>query len=70
MDQQIQDYIQQAKGAGMSDEQIEQELLKEASMANIGNRKITAIKKKIVEKAKKDPESVSQLLRSVLREGL
>ena len=55
---------------GPTDEQIEQELLREASMADHGNRKVAAIKKKIVAKAKKDPEMVSQLLRSVLREGM
>ena len=53
-----------------SDEQIERELLKEASVASQGNRKVAVIKKKLVEKAKKDPEMVSQLLRSVLREGM
>ena len=55
---------------GLSDEQIERELLKEASMVNVGNRKVAAIKRKIVDKSKKDPEMVSQLLRSVLREGM
>ena len=53
-----------------SDEQIEKELLKEASIASQGNRKTAAIKRKLVEKAKNDPETVSQLLRSVLREGM
>ncbi|MBN2241186.1 MAG: flagellar M-ring protein FliF [Acidobacteria bacterium] len=52
-----------------SDEQIEQELLKEASLVSQGNRKVVALKKKLVEKANKDPEMVSQLIRSVLREG-
>jgi len=55
---------------GLSDQQIEQELLKEASLVDQGNRKAAVIKKKIVEKAKRDPETVSQLLRSVLREGM
>jgi flagellar M-ring protein FliF len=53
-----------------SDEQIEKELLKEANIAGQGNRKAALIKKKLVEKAKNDPEMVSQLLRSVLREGM
>lgn len=53
-----------------SDEQIERELLKEVSVASKGKRKVTAIKKKLVEKTQKDPEMVSQLLRSVLREGM
>ena len=55
---------------GPSDAEIEKELLKEASLVDQGNRKVAAIKKKIIEKAKKDPEMVSQLLRSVLREGM
>jgi flagellar M-ring protein FliF len=51
-----------------SDEQIERELMKEVNMADHGGRKYAAIKKKLVEKAKKDPEMVSQLIRSLLRE--
>jgi flagellar M-ring protein FliF len=51
-----------------SDEQIERELMKEANMVDLGSRKYAAMKKKLVEKAKSDPELVSQLLRSLLRE--
>jgi flagellar M-ring protein FliF len=51
-----------------SDEQIERELMKEANMVDLGSRKYAAMKKKIVDKAKSDPEMVSQLLRSLLRE--
>jgi flagellar M-ring protein FliF len=51
-----------------SDEQIERELMKEASQVDMGGRKYAAMKKRLVEKAKKDPEMVSQLIRSLLRE--
>ncbi len=51
-----------------SDAQIERELMKEASMVDLGTRKYAAMKKKVVEKAQKDPELVSQLLRTLLRE--
>jgi flagellar M-ring protein FliF len=51
-----------------SDEQIERDLMKEATMIDLGSRKYAAMKKKLVEKAKSDPELVSQLLRSLLRE--
>jgi flagellar M-ring protein FliF len=51
-----------------SDEQIERELMKEANMIDMGSRKYAAMKKKLIEKAKHDPELVSQLLRSLLRE--
>jgi flagellar M-ring protein FliF len=51
-----------------SDEQIERELMKEANMVDLGSRKYAAMKKKLVDKAKTDPELVSQLLRSLLRE--
>ncbi|MBN1571462.1 MAG: flagellar M-ring protein FliF [Acidobacteria bacterium] len=52
----------------VSDEQIERELMKEASAIDTGGRKFAAMKKKLVDKAKKDPEMVSQLIRSLLRE--
>ncbi len=51
-----------------SDEQIERELMKEASMIDMGSRKYAAMKNKLVEKAKREPELVSQLMRSLLRE--
>jgi flagellar M-ring protein FliF len=52
----------------VSDEQIERELIQEANSVDIGVRKFAAMKKKLVEKAKKDPEMVSQLIRSLLNE--
>jgi flagellar M-ring protein FliF len=51
-----------------TDEQIERELMREASNVDMGNRKYAAMKKKLMEKARKDPEMVSQLIRSLLRE--
>lgn len=51
-----------------SDEQIERELMREASQVDMGGRKYAAMKKRLVEKARKDPEMVSQLIRSLLRE--
>jgi flagellar biosynthesis/type III secretory pathway M-ring protein FliF/YscJ len=42
--------------------------MKEANMVDMGGRKYTAMKNKLIEKAKKDPEMVSQLIRTVLRE--
>jgi flagellar M-ring protein FliF len=52
----------------LSDEQIERELMRDASIAGMGNRKYSAMKKKLAEKAKKDPEMVSQLIRTLIRE--
>jgi flagellar M-ring protein FliF len=50
-----------------SDEQIERELIREASSVDMGNRKFAAMKKKLADKARKDPEMVSQLIRTFLR---
>jgi flagellar M-ring protein FliF len=51
-----------------SDEQIERELIREANAVDMGGRKFAAMKRKLVDKAKKDPEMVSQLIRTLLRE--
>jgi flagellar M-ring protein FliF len=51
-----------------TDEQIERELIKEANAVEMGGRKYVAMKRKLVEKAKRDPEMISQLIRSLLRE--
>jgi flagellar M-ring protein FliF len=51
-----------------TDEQIERDLMKEANLIDLGSRKYAMMKKKIIEKAKKDPEMVSQLLRTLLRD--
>ena len=51
-----------------TDAEIERELMREADSIGKGNRKYATIKKKLVEKAKKDPELVSQLIRSLLQE--
>ena len=52
----------------ISDEQIERELIQEASVMEMGNRKYMAMKKKLSEKARKDPEMISQLIRTLLHE--
>jgi flagellar M-ring protein FliF len=51
-----------------SDEQIERDLIREANQADMGGRKYAAIKKKLMDKARKDPEMISQLIRTMLRE--
>ena len=51
-----------------TDEQIERELIREANAVEMGGRKYAAMKKKLIDKAKKDPEMVSQLIRTLLRE--
>ena len=51
-----------------TDADIERELMKEANAVEMGGRKFSVMKKKLVDKAKKDPEMVSQLIRSLLRE--
>jgi flagellar biosynthesis/type III secretory pathway M-ring protein FliF/YscJ len=42
--------------------------MKEATAVDMGGRKYVVMKKRLVEKAKKDPEMVSQLIRTLLRE--
>jgi flagellar M-ring protein FliF len=54
----------------VSDEQIERELMKEAHLADMGGRKFAAMKHKLIDKAKKDPEMLSQLIRTMLRERI
>ncbi|MDR0842666.1 MAG: hypothetical protein LBP68_04505, partial [Acidobacteriota bacterium] len=49
-----------------TEEEIERALMSESESMDRGARRYTAIKKKLVEKAKKDPELVSQLLRSLM----
>jgi flagellar M-ring protein FliF len=51
-----------------TDEQIERELIREANAVEMGGRKYAAMKKKLMDKARKDPEMVSQLIRTLLRE--
>jgi flagellar M-ring protein FliF len=53
-----------------SDEQIERELMKEAHMADMGGRKFAVMKNKLMDKAKKEPEMLSQLIRTMLRERI
>jgi flagellar M-ring protein FliF len=48
------------------DEKIEREFMKEAQVADLGGRKYAVLKNKLIEKTKKDPEMISQLVRSWL----
>jgi flagellar M-ring protein FliF len=58
----------QALSATTFDEDIEQELLREAEAAGAGSKKYEVLKKKVIEHANKDPEQVSQLVRSWIHE--
>jgi flagellar M-ring protein FliF len=53
---------------GDIDEQIERDFLKEAQVVDAGARKYVIMRKKLTEHAKREPELVSQLIRSWLRE--
>ncbi len=53
---------------GAIDNQIEREFMKEVSMLDLGGRKYAILKKKLVDRAKKEPEMVSQLIRSWIQE--
>jgi flagellar M-ring protein FliF len=50
------------------DDKLEQELMKEASMLDLGGRKYAIKKNKLIERAKKEPEMVSQLIRTWIQE--
>ncbi len=50
------------------DDQIEREFLKEAQILDAGVRKYTVLRKRLTEQAKKEPELVSQLIRSWMHE--
>jgi flagellar M-ring protein FliF len=47
---------------------IEQEMLREAEAAGAGTKKYEVLKRKVIEHANKDPEQVSQLVRSWIHE--
>lgn len=57
-----------AASAGDLEAEIEQELVREAEAAGAGSRKYEVLKKKVIEHAQKDPEQVSQLIRSWIHE--
>jgi len=57
----------QAAG-GALEEVIERELLSQAELASAGSRKYDVLKKKVVEQVSKDPEQVSQLIRTWIHE--
>ncbi len=46
------------------DEQIERDFLKEAQMLDMGGRKYAVLRRKLTERAQKEPEMISQLIRS------
>jgi flagellar M-ring protein FliF len=50
------------------DEQIEREFLNEASMVDMDERKYAVLRRKLSEKAIKDPELISQLIRTWIQE--
>jgi flagellar M-ring protein FliF len=50
------------------DDQIEREFMKEAQLLDAGSRKYAIMRKKLSERAKREPELVSQLIRSWIRE--
>ena len=52
----------------MLDDQIERELLREVSMVDAGERKTAILRKKLVDRAKREPEMISQLIRSWIQE--
>ena len=50
------------------DRQIEQEFLNEAQMLGMDGRKFTVIRKRLADKAQKEPEMIAQLIRSWIQE--
>jgi flagellar biosynthesis/type III secretory pathway M-ring protein FliF/YscJ len=50
------------------DDQIEREFMKEAQLLDAGTRKYAVMKKKLTERAKREPEMVSQLIRTWIHE--
>ncbi len=57
-----------AAARGTLDEDIEGELLSQANLAGAGSRKYDILKKKVVDQVSKDPEQVSQLIRTWIHE--
>lgn len=53
---------------GLLDDQIERELLREVSMVDTGGRKTAILRKKLVDRARREPEMISQLIRSWIQE--
>ena len=50
------------------DDKIERDFMKEATMVDLGSRKYAILKKKLMDRAKKEPEMVSQLIRTWIQE--
>ena len=58
----------QALSPSSFEEDVEQELLREAEAAGAGSKKYEVLKKRVIEHANKDPEQVSQLVRAWIHE--
>ena len=56
-------------GPGLGDEELDRELLKEAELAHPGMRRFEALKNRATEHAKREPEQLSQLIRTWLYES-
>jgi flagellar M-ring protein FliF len=50
------------------DDKIERDFMKEATMVDLGSRKYAILKKKLMDRAKKEPEMISQLIRTWIQE--
>ena len=59
---------EEAGATSMLDRQIEQEFLKEAQMLDADGRKYTVLKRRLAEKAQKEPEMAAALVRSWIQE--
>ncbi len=59
---------EEASPISQLDRQIEQEFLKEAQMLDMDGRKFTVLRKRLSEKAQKEPDIAAQLLRTWIQE--
>jgi flagellar biosynthesis/type III secretory pathway M-ring protein FliF/YscJ len=50
------------------DKKLERDFMKEAQMLDLGTRKYSVLKKRLMESAAKDPESIAQLVRTWIAE--
>ncbi len=59
---------EEPSSVSLLDRQIEQEFLKEAQMLDMDGRKYSVLKKRLADRAQKEPEMVAQLIRSWIQE--
>jgi flagellar M-ring protein FliF len=59
---------QEVSDVSALDKQIEQEFLNEAQMLGMDGRKFTVIRKRLADRAQKEPEIIAQLIRSWIQE--